>query len=480
MQELTCLWNSSSVCVVDASGKIVREAKVASEPEALIGWFGSLGAEAGADRLGGGAAVAMALCGRCGRRACGGASGDAARAAMPFQAMPVKTDRNDARGIAQLMRLGWFQPGALQVDWRPGGARAADRAQAGAVEAAATSRYSLRGILRGFGLKVGQDDAASFAGRIKRTGGRPREPGDGRRKHCFRCMRWLLREFKGLEKRVRQISRADEQAQTADVDAGGRSDRGAHLCLRDRRSGALHIVEGGGSAFRADPEEVSVRAKPTSPAGSARSVTLRCARRSTRPPISCLTSRSRAGALKSWAMRIAKRAGMKKAKVALARKLAVVLHRMSLNATTFDFDQPSRCSARRGMNEEEFIGFGRVTTPGLPEAESRRRDDGRGQTESSAVALRPRVLVSVRTLHAGLQSFLSMRRIEARCKNASALRLRFSQSFANLRHRLSHAMERSTIHLFGRTTNLCSSLRLTISMIQSPLRAAAKAARSPR
>jgi hypothetical protein len=33
----------SSVCVVDASGKIVREAKVASEPEALISWFGSLG-----------------------------------------------------------------------------------------------------------------------------------------------------------------------------------------------------------------------------------------------------------------------------------------------------------------------------------------------------------------------------------------------------------------------------------------------------
>ena len=33
----------SSVCVVDGSGKIVREAKVSSEPEALIGWFGSLG-----------------------------------------------------------------------------------------------------------------------------------------------------------------------------------------------------------------------------------------------------------------------------------------------------------------------------------------------------------------------------------------------------------------------------------------------------
>ncbi len=34
---------ASSVCVIDGSGKIVREAKVASEPEPLIGWFGSLG-----------------------------------------------------------------------------------------------------------------------------------------------------------------------------------------------------------------------------------------------------------------------------------------------------------------------------------------------------------------------------------------------------------------------------------------------------
>jgi len=33
----------SSVCVVEATGKIVLEAKVASEPEALIGWFGALG-----------------------------------------------------------------------------------------------------------------------------------------------------------------------------------------------------------------------------------------------------------------------------------------------------------------------------------------------------------------------------------------------------------------------------------------------------
>ena len=45
MQEIDVSLECSSVCVVDASGKVVREAKVVSEPEALVGWFGSLGLE---------------------------------------------------------------------------------------------------------------------------------------------------------------------------------------------------------------------------------------------------------------------------------------------------------------------------------------------------------------------------------------------------------------------------------------------------
>src|SRR5262249_30400580 len=52
------------------------------------------------------------------------------------------------------------------------------------------------------------------------------------------------------------------------------------------------------------------------------------------------------------------------------------------------------------------------------------------------------LLESVRKHQAGLQSFRSMRRIEASRRNASALRLRFSQSFASLPHRLSQAKVR--------------------------------------
>src|SRR5216683_2802351 len=63
------------------------------------------------------------------------------------------------------------------------------------------------------------------------------------------------------------------------------------------------------------------------------------------------------------------------------------------------------------------------------------------------------VLESVREHQVGLQSFRSMSRIEARRKKASALRLRFSQSFASLRQRLSQAMVRSTIQRLGNTAN---------------------------
>ena len=53
---------ASSVCVVDASGKIVKEAKVKSEPEALTGWFKGLPFRWRGSALSR-AFVAMALCG---------------------------------------------------------------------------------------------------------------------------------------------------------------------------------------------------------------------------------------------------------------------------------------------------------------------------------------------------------------------------------------------------------------------------------
>src|SRR5712675_1270038 len=155
----------SSVCVVDASGKVVREAKVVSEREALIGWFASLGF--GLARIGLEAGplsqwlyAAMKQAGLAVELL------ETRHVRDAFKAMPVKSDRNDARGIAQLMRLGWFRPvhckslGAQEV-------RAVLTARKLVQSKLRDMENSLRGILRGFGLKVGKTTDKSFAGRIR-------------------------------------------------------------------------------------------------------------------------------------------------------------------------------------------------------------------------------------------------------------------------------------------------------------------------
>jgi len=100
---------ASSVCVVDSNGNIVCEGKVASEPDALIAWLKKLklqltriGLEAGP--LSQWLYVAMRQAGLAVELL------ETRHVHNALQTMPVKSDRNDARGIAQLMRLGWFRP----------------------------------------------------------------------------------------------------------------------------------------------------------------------------------------------------------------------------------------------------------------------------------------------------------------------------------------------------------------------------------
>src|SRR5450631_150975 len=156
---------ASSLCVVDANGKIAREGKVASEPDALIAWLRGLkleqtriGLEAGplsqwlfaAMRQAGFAVELLET-----RHVC-----------TALKTMPVKSDRNDARGIAQLMRMGWFRPVhcksiAAQETRALLTARKLLQGKLHDIE------MSLRGILRGFGLKVGPATPVHFEERIR-------------------------------------------------------------------------------------------------------------------------------------------------------------------------------------------------------------------------------------------------------------------------------------------------------------------------
>src|ERR687890_694257 len=155
----------SSVCVVDATGRIVREAKVASEPEALVAWFRGLGIDVTRVGLEAGPLSQWLF---AAMREAGLAAEllETRHVRDAFKAMPVKTDRKDARGIAQLMRLGWFRP--VHCKSLPA---QETRALLTARKLLQTKRIdvemSLRGVLRGFGLKVGPTTPRSFAGRVQ-------------------------------------------------------------------------------------------------------------------------------------------------------------------------------------------------------------------------------------------------------------------------------------------------------------------------
>src|SRR5215208_8355752 len=155
----------SSVCVVDATGQIVREAKVASEPEALIGWLRGLGVALARVGLEAGPLsqwlyAAMREAGLAAELL------ETRHVRDAFKAMPVKTARKDARGIAQLLRLGWFRP-----VHRKSVPAQETRALLTARKLPQTKHLdlemSLRGVLRGFGLKVGPTTPRRFAARVR-------------------------------------------------------------------------------------------------------------------------------------------------------------------------------------------------------------------------------------------------------------------------------------------------------------------------
>ena len=323
----------SSVCIVDATGKIVREGKPASEREALIGWLHSWGFELARVGLEAGplsqwlyaalkqAGFAVELL-------------ETRHVRDAFSAMPVKSDRNDARGIAQLIRLGWFRPvhcksmAAQEV-------RAMLTARKLVQSKLRDVENSLRGILRGFGLKVGKVTRNSFAGRIQElVGGHPSLEMIAKSLLSVRAV--LQDEFKVFERRVRLMARSDAKARllmsTPAVGTIVALTYGAAIDDPARFKSSKQVGAHFGLTPKKHQSGETDRSGRISKIGDAsvREALYEAAHVMLTKPIKGCSE------LKSWGMRIARRAGMAKAKVALARKLAVVMHRMLVDNAPFN------------------------------------------------------------------------------------------------------------------------------------------------
>lgn len=321
----------TSVCIVDDTGRIVREAKVASEPEALLQVLSNLsysfkriGLEAGplSQWLFSGLAEAglPVVC------------VETRHMRAVLQAQINKTDRNDARGIAQMMRAGLYRPVHVKT-LRSQKLRMLLTHRKLLQSKAIAIDNDLRGTLRNFGLKVGVVGTARFEARIREL--LEDSPDLAELVEPLLIVRRTLREQIGvLHRCLLAVVRKDDVCRrlmtvpgvgpvvaltyraTVDVPARFRNSRavGAVFGLTPARHQSGEI-DRSGAISRCGDEMM-------------RAMLYEAAQ-------ILLVRTSKWSWLKAWAMKIARHRGVKKAIVALARRLAVIMHRIWVDGTEF-------------------------------------------------------------------------------------------------------------------------------------------------
>ena len=328
----------TSIALVDETGRIVREAKVASEIEAIDAWLRSAGGKIARVGLEAGPLSSWLHAGLK-EKGWPVICIETRRLRAVTRAMPVKSDRKDAEAIAQVMRTGWYRPvhvkslasQQLRLLLRHRRILQAKRQDL---------ENELRGTLKAFGLKLGAVGRAKFAARVlELIAGEPWLERLAR--PMLEARAALLESFSDLHAIVVKIVKADAVcrrlmtvpgigavnalAYKTGIDDPTRfrhsADVGPHFGLTPRR------YESG------ETEHVGAITK----CGDAmvRSLLFEAA-------MTLLYRVKAASCLKRWARRLARKVGGRKAAVALARRLAVIMHRMWLDGTDFN---PNRIRA---------------------------------------------------------------------------------------------------------------------------------------
>jgi transposase len=321
----------TSVCIVDETDKIVREVKVASEPDALLAiltnricHFKRIALEAGP--------LSQWLFSAL------------AEAGLPMTCVETrhmravlkpqinKTDRNDARGIAQMMRVGLYRP-VHEKTLRSQKLRMLLTHRKLLQSKAIAVDNDLRSTLRNFGLKVGMVGAARFEARIRELV--EDLPDLAVLIEPLLIVRWVLREQVGiLHRRLLAIVRDDDVCRRLMTVPGV----GPVVALTYRATvdvpARFRKSKSVGAVFGLTPsrDQSGERERP--------GAISRCGDEMMRTALYeaaqiVLTHSARWSWLRAWAMKIARHRGRKKAIVALARRLGVIMHRIWADGTEF-------------------------------------------------------------------------------------------------------------------------------------------------
>lgn len=322
---------TTSVCVVDDAGKVMREATVPSDPDAIEEFLGNWGMAI--KRVGLEAySLSAWLCSQLSDRGIPMHCIETRHSKAMLKAMINKTDRNDARGIAQMMRTGWFR----EVHVKSVGAQTlrtllvGRKAMLGKV---LDMENMIRGLIRPFGLKVGKVSVGRFEARVLELA--ESVPNlTGIVTPLLEARGMMRRQFAELHKLALRAAREDEAVcrmmtvpgvgaivaltfrATVDDPARFRRSRtvGAHFGLTPKRyqSGETDRV---GRISKCGDELT-------------RTMLYEAA-------MAVLTRIPRQSRLRSWGLKLVKRRGLKRAATAVARSISVLLHRIWVDGSEF-------------------------------------------------------------------------------------------------------------------------------------------------
>lgn len=327
--------NTTAVCIVNQNGDIIREGEVATEPVAIDAWLKRLdlplervGLEAGN--------LTPWLCHELLALGWVAICIETRHAKAALQAQQVKTDRNDARGIAHIMRTGWYREVHVKSH-ESQKLRVLLNNRRCLVDKRMEIDGQIRGTLKVFGLKVGKVTKQRYDFRIREL-----VSGDEILEAYILPMlevrEHLVRQSAKLEKLILAVVREDDVCRRLMTIPGvGPLTSLAFKTYVDRPERFQHS-RAVGAAIGLTPRkyasgEIDFTGRIT-----------KCGDPFLRSHLfeAAKVMMGRAGKtnpLKSWGLRIAKRSTKKNACVAMSRRLAVIMHAMWRDGTTFYFDE---------------------------------------------------------------------------------------------------------------------------------------------
>lgn len=325
----------TAICIVDQAGKVIREGTAETDPQILHAWlsetglsFARIGLEAGQ--------CSFWLHAGLARQGQPVVCIETRHASAVIQTQNIKTDRNDARGIAQMMRTGWFHPVHVKGE-RSQKIRALMSSRRCLLDKRIDIENHIRATLRGFGLKIGAVGLAGFAPRVREL-----IADDAELPLCIEPLldarAKLHEQFRALTNMILRLVREDETCRRFMTVPGV----GPLTALAFKT--AIDVPERFARSRQVGVIFGLVPRKYASGEVDYNGRITRCGDPFVRDHLfeaanSLMLRTQKWCALKAWGMRIAKRSSMKNARVAVARKLAVILHRMWLDGTDFRWGQ---------------------------------------------------------------------------------------------------------------------------------------------